>query len=676
MAFAASRMLARNGQLRMLMAAWAAFYVGAFAHMVLVIAFTFSVGGAAAVGAATVLVTLPAGLVGPLTAPLAASAHPQLHLAFGNGIRALTMAATIIAVLSGAPIGVVLVIVAVDSVLSGAVRPLHGAMVVRLSSTAAEAAAGNAMTSSLVSASALVGPALAGVALELWGFGWAFTLPAILFATGAAAAALIRVPSADDSRPRTSGPSTGAARSVLRLLGTGFRGIFASRPAAAATVLFSVNVIVLGVWFAGSASVAKEQLHLGNDGVTTIMTFYGAGGLLGALAMLSFAARRGLASVLGGSLLGLAAVIASLGMISSPVVGLALAAGLGVAGAVTYAIAPTLVQRGVARESMVPAVATLQSLYSLGMASGALVAPFLIDPLGLPATLGLVGGVAGLISLLAWPRLRGADELSAEDAAKLAVIRAVPMLEPLPALALEQLARAATRLTLPAGCEVFRQGDPGDRFYMIAAGVAEVAVDGHRVATLGPGGSFGEIALLHDVPRSSTVTAREELDLVAVERAEFLSALCTDNVSVGRLGRIATTRMATPPVAERLVEVSRDTTLSSRAARELLASQPPMAAIEATALGELADTARVFAAGDGALITREGDYGDTYYVIVDGAAKVFESDTEIRELRAGDGFGELAILRDVPRTATVRAQGATTLLAVDRDAFHRARQVE
>ncbi|MEZ0354076.1 cyclic nucleotide-binding domain-containing protein [Mycobacterium sp. pR1184] len=675
MAFAASRMLARNGQLRMLMAAWVAFYVGAFAHMVLVIAFTFSVGGAAAVGAATVLVTLPAGLVGPLTAPLAASAHPQLHLAFGNGIRALTMAATIIAVLSGAPIGVVLVIVAVDSVLSGGVRPLHGAMVVRLSTTAAEAAAGNAMTSSLVSASALVGPALAGVALELGGFGWAFALPAILFLTGAAVAALIRVPSAGNSRPHTSGSSR-PATSVLRLLGTGFRGIFASRPAAAATVLFSVNVIVLGVWFASSASVAKEQLHLGKDGVTTIMTVYGAGGLLGALAMLSFAARRGLASVLAGSLLGLAAVIASLGTISSPVVGLALAGGLGVAGAVTYAIAPTLVQRGVARESMVPAVATLQSLYSLGMASGALVAPFLIDPLGLPATLGLVGAVAGLISLLAWPRLRGADELSADDAAKLAVIRAVPMLEPLPALALEQLARAATRLTLPAGCEVFRQGDPGDRFYMIAAGVAEVTVDGHRVATLGPGGSFGEIALLHDVPRSSTVTAREELDLVAVERAEFLSALCTDNVSVGRLGRIATTRMATPPVAERLVEVSRDTTLSSGAARELLASQPPMAAIEATALGELADTARVFAAGDGALITREGDYGDTYYVIVDGAAKVFESDAEIRELRAGDGFGELAILRDVPRTATVRAQGDTTLLAVDRDAFHRARQSE
>lgn len=666
-------MLSRNPQLRMLMAAWTAFYIGAFAHMVLIIAYTFSVGGAAAVGAATVLVTLPAGLFGPLTTPLAASARPQLHLAIGIGIRCLMMVATILAILSGASIGVVLVLVGMDSVLSAGVRPLHGALVVRLSDTAAEAAAGNAMTSSLVSASALAGPALAGVALGVWGSAWAFALPAILFVVGAAAALLIRVPSAGDSPTPVSGPSKGPARSLVTVLGAGFRGILASRPAAAATVLFAVNVTVLGVWYAGSASVAKERLHLGKDGVTTIMTLYGAGGLLGAVAMLVFAARRGLASVLAGSLLGLAAVIASLGTISSPTVGLALAAGLGVAGAVTYAIAPTLVQRGVDRESMVPAVATLQSLYSLGMASGALVAPFLIDPLGLPATLGLVGGLAGLISLVAWPQLRGADKLSDEDAAKLAVIRTIPMLEPLPSLALEQLARAATRLTLPAGCEVFRQGDRGDRFYMIAAGLAEVAVDGRRVATLGPGGSFGEIALLHDVPRSSTVTAREELDLVAVERAEFLAALSTDSAAVGRLGQIACTRMTTPPVAERLVELSRDTAVSSGVTRELLALQPPMATIEATALGELADTARVLAAGDGALITREGDYGDTYYVIVDGGATVFEGDTEIRELRPGDGFGELAILRDVPRTATVRALGDTTLLAVDREAFHRAR---
>ncbi|WAC91166.1 cyclic nucleotide-binding domain-containing protein [Mycobacterium sp. Aquia_213] len=675
MAFAASRRLVRNRQLCTLMAAWTAFYIGAFSHFVLVVTFLFAAGGASTVGVATVAVTLPAGLLGPLAAPLAASARPELHLAFGIGSRCVAMAATIATVLSHGSIDVVLVLVTVESLLSAGVRPLHGALVVRLSNTAGEAAAGNALTSSLVSAAALAGPALAGTALDFVGIAWAFALPAFFFAVAMAAALLIRVPRADEDSSRSSGGSAAPRGSQLKLLGAGFRGIFSSRAAAAATMLFAVNVIVLGVWYVGAAPVAAHRLHLGKGGVATIMAFYGAGGLVGALATLSIVTWRRLAGVLGAGLLGLAAVFAALGTIGSPPVGLALAAVLGAAGAVIYAIAPTLVQRGVSREAMVPAVATLQSLYLVGEAAGAVVTPLLLGSLGVAATFGLVGGVTALATLLAWPQLRGADKLSDEDAAKLAVIRAAPMLQPLPALALEQLARVATRVAVPAGCEVFRQGDRGDRLYVIAAGLAEIAVDGSRVATLGPGGSFGEIALLHKAPRSSTVTAREDLDLIAIEGEEFLSALSTDSVSVGRVGRIVRARMDTPPVAERFVELSRDDALSGGAARELLAAQPPMATIEATALGELADTARVLAAGDGALITREGDYGDTYYVIVDGAATVFEGDTEIRELRPGDGFGELAILRDVPRTATVRALGDTTLLAVDRDAFHRARHL-
>src|SRR5262249_42742350 len=162
------------------------------------------------------------------------------------------------------------------------------------------------------------------------------------------------------------GPPKGSARSQLKLLGAGFRGIIASRPAAATTLLFAVNVVVLGAWFVVSAPVAKDRLHLGDGGIATIMTFYGAGGLLGALATLSMVARRGLAAVLLGGLLGMAVVLASLGAIRLPAAGLALAAGLGAAGAVIYAIAPTLVQRSVARANMVPAVATLQSLYLIG----------------------------------------------------------------------------------------------------------------------------------------------------------------------------------------------------------------------------------------------------------------------------------------------------------------------
>src|SRR5262249_55744270 len=157
--------------------------------MVLIVVFTFSAGGAAAVGALTVVRVLPGGLVAPLVSARAAtSPSPQRHLAFGIGVRMLTMVVVMVVVHSGATVGVFLAIVGIDSVLSSVVRPLQSALVVRLAETAAEAAAGNATTTSLLNLSALAGPALGGLALESVGIDWAFVAPGIVFAAGTAAA--------------------------------------------------------------------------------------------------------------------------------------------------------------------------------------------------------------------------------------------------------------------------------------------------------------------------------------------------------------------------------------------------------------------------------------------------------------------------------------------------------
>lgn len=655
------------------MAAWTLFYTANFAHSVLLVVFALSASGIGAAGAATVLRVLPGGLLAPLAAALAGGRRPQLYLALGIGGRSVVTAATAVAVLTAAPLGLVLALVVVDSLVSCGVRPLHGALVVRVANTAAEAAEANAMTSSLMNASALLGPALAGLALGLVGIGYAFVLPAAAFAAGTVAALLIRLPPADEAPVGGAQPTRRSARQQVGLIGAGFRAIAANRPAAAATCLYVINVTLVGVWYVASAAVATELLRLGDGGVTTIMTFYGAGGLLGAISTLSLVGRRGLSGVLAGAMLGWGVALAAIGIVEMPAPAMALAAGIGAAGAVAYSMAPTLLQRSVAKEAMVPATASLQSLYQVGNAAGATVAPVLIGWIGVGAALGLAGGTA-LLTLLAWPQLRRADELSREDAAKLAVIRATPMLAPLPTLALERLARAATRLAVPAGADVIRQGDRGDRFYMIAAGLADAIVDGHLVATLGPGGSFGEIALIEDVPRSATVTAREDLDLIAVDRGEFIGALTSDTGAVVRIGGIAHTRLGTAPIEERLVELDRGTALGPRSVTELLAQQAPLAAISDDALNELAAAARVVAAPDGALIIREGDYGDSCYVILDGAAEVLEGESRVRRLAPGDCFGELAILRDIPRTATVRAVGDTTLVAVDRAAFQQAQR--
>ena len=92
-------------------------------------------------------------------------------------------------------------------------------------------------------------------------------------------------------------------------------------------------------------------------------------------------------------------------------------------------------------------------------------------------------------------------------------------------MTLEQLASHLARVRVPAGGAIFRQGDSGDRFYVIEDGEVIVAPVGRPAVALGPGDSFGEVALLRDVPRTATVIARTDAGLLALERDVFIAAV-------------------------------------------------------------------------------------------------------------------------------------------------------
>jgi len=126
---------------------------------------------------------------------------------------------------------------------------------------------------------------------------------------------------------------------------------------------------------------------------------------------------------------------------------------------------------------------------------------------------------------------------------ELAVLRSISIFAPLDIPTVDHLAQPLRAKLAPAGEDVVRQGDIGDRFYIIDRGRVEVTADGRGVAELGPGAYFGEIALLRDVPRTATVTTLVETRLLTLERDQFLAAVTGYSWSLLEVDRVTTQRL-------------------------------------------------------------------------------------------------------------------------------------
>ena len=127
--------------------------------------------------------------------------------------------------------------------------------------------------------------------------------------------------------------------------------------------------------------------------------------------------------------------------------------------------------------------------------------------------------------------------------AELRALRRVSMLAPLGPAAIEALARHLVRVPVVAGAVVIREGDVGDRWYLVERGAFDVTIDGQARNGLGPGDAFGEIALLRDVPRTATVTAATDGSLWALERDEFLAGVTGSPVALREAERVAAARL-------------------------------------------------------------------------------------------------------------------------------------
>ena len=117
--------------------------------------------------------------------------------------------------------------------------------------------------------------------------------------------------------------------------------------------------------------------------------------------------------------------------------------------------------------------------------------------------------------------------------AKVEALRRCPLFEGLSKKELVELARHSEDVEVPAGTVLCKEGSRGKEFFVIVDGEAVVERGGKKIGTLGPGEFFGEIALVDDVPRIATVTAKTPLHFFVLTRGDF-TRLLDDSPAVER----------------------------------------------------------------------------------------------------------------------------------------------
>ncbi len=530
------RKLAANRSLRRCGIGFACYSATEYGSWLAILVYAYAQGGASTSGLLAFAILVPCIPLAPVLATFADRYQPGKALAAGFLAQGVGLGA--LAAVLGA--GLDPLVVYIVAVLSGPTlnltRPTINVVLPLAVHTPDELTAGNAAMGWIESVGVVAGPLLASLVFVVGGPGLVIGVLAALMLV----AAVIAWPLARELPPAGDAPPGSALADTWEA----FRTLI-DQPQTAGLV----SVVASPCLFSGALDVlmvplAIGVLGIGDSGVGLLNAAYGAGGLVAVVVTLRLVGRKRFAPALIAAALGMGAAIALIVPVERLATVLLLLAAANVAANTFDVAGRTLLQRTGSPRVLGRIFGVLEGLQMFGLAVGSLLFAVFNSLGGIDGAILGTAAVMPVMLLVALPVILGADGRATVPIVQIGLLRAMSLFRPLPPPEMEGLARVMEPATADAGEVIIAEGEPGDLFYIVADGEIEVASSGGLRLRRGTGQGFGEIALLHDTPRTATVTAATDVALYTLTREDFLRAVTGVEAVHHEAQRMASTRMA------------------------------------------------------------------------------------------------------------------------------------
>jgi MFS family permease len=532
----------RNGAVRRLMLAFFAYNMVELGAWTTILVYAYVATGPASVGVVAVVQLLPSALLAPLLAGFGDRFPRASVLAAWYAIQAVAVGGTGLAILAGLPPIAVYAVSTLATIAITQTRPLQAAILPEVVDSPGELTAANALASVGEGVGAFAGPLAVGLLLTVTTIGVTFLAGGLLLLSVTLLIAGLRghAGGATAGAPDPGDEPELAPSSIL----AGIRAVTRDPDLLVVMALLTGRLMIFGGLEVLLVLLAIDLLGMGEPGAGFLTGAMGIGLIAGGGGAFALAGRRRLAPWLGVGAVVVGVPIALVGFAPGSGSAALLLGVVGVGLALLDVAGQTLLQRITPDAVRARVFGALEGLLLLGEALGSVVVGPIALVIGLRGAAIVLGLALPVLAGLAVLRFTRIDARSVVPVAELAALRRVPIFAPVGGAELEALARHLVAVPFVPGQVMIREGDPGDRWYLVHRGRLRVTAAGRELRELGPGDGFGEIALLHDRPRTATVEAIEAGSAWALQREEFLAVVVRTPASLAEAERVAAARLA------------------------------------------------------------------------------------------------------------------------------------